>query len=200
MPPRNDRSNASAVSVSTPAQLLLDWTRGGISGPDVRESAKTLGELQGLFGDEQSFKAMDPMREIYRVRVASNVPAGEEGGLLWGVTVLQPGKVGDEFFMTHGHFHADRTRAEFYATVAGEGILLRMDGERRTWGEAMSANTLHYIRGEHAHRVANVGSEPLIFWACWGSDAGYDYKTIRQSGFSARVVERDGAPRIIFHE
>lgn len=181
-----------------PAKLILDWARGGVQGPGVRESIKALGDLQGLFGDEPAFCAMDPAREIYRVCVVSSVPAGEEGGLFWGVTVLQPGKVGDEYFMTHGHFHANRTRAEYYATVAGEGILLRMDPERHTWGEAMAPNTLHYIQGEHAHRVVNVGKEPLIFWACWGSDAGYDYAAIRKSGFGARVVERSGRPMMAY--
>ena len=116
---------------------------------------------------------------------------------MWGVTVLQPGKVGDEYFMTHGHFHADRTRAEYYATVAGKGILLRMDDQRKTWGEEMSPGSLHYLNGQHAHRVVNVSDEPLVFWACWGSDAGYDYGTIRDCGFGSRVVEKGGQPVIV---
>jgi glucose-6-phosphate isomerase len=61
----------------------------------------------------------------------------------------------------------------------------------------MAPGTLHSISGRHAHRVANVGHEPLIFWACWGSDAGYDYATIREHGFGARVVERDGRPALV---
>jgi glucose-6-phosphate isomerase len=143
---------------------------------------------------------MDPSREIYRVRWWAPVNAGTEGGLFWGVTVLEPGKVGDEYFMTHGHFHADPTRAEFYATVSGAGMLIRMDSERKTWGESMTPGTLHYIRGEHAHRVANIGSEPLVFWACWGSDAGYDYGTIAKRGFGARLVERNGEPVFVATE
>lgn len=181
-------------------QEVLDWGRGGLNGPSVLESVKTLGELSGLFHDPQAYAAMDPQLMVYRVRVWTPVPAGDEGGLFWGVTSLEPGKVGDEYFMTHGHFHANSTRAEYYATVAGNGILLRMDGQRRTWGEAMKAGTLQYIRGEHAHRVVNVGSEPLIFWACWGSDAGYNYGAIRDRGFGARVVEHDGHPVIRSNE
>jgi glucose-6-phosphate isomerase len=48
--------------------------------------------------------------------------------------------------------------------------------------------------------VVNVGDEPLLFWACWPSDAGYDYATIATRGFGARVVERDGQPILIAHE
>lgn len=182
------------------ANVSLDWPKGAMYGVPVQESTKRLGELKGIFQDEAAWSAMDPEREVYRVRWWSPVAPGEEGGLFWGVTILEPGKVGEEYFMTHGHFHANRTRAEYYAAVAGTGILVRMDEERKTWGEAMSPGTLHYIQGVHAHRVVNVGNEPLIFWACWGSDAGYDYGTIRQQGFGASVVERDGQPVIVAHE
>jgi glucose-6-phosphate isomerase len=99
--------------------------------------------------------------------------------------------------MTHGHFHADRTRAEYYATAAGHGMLMRMDDERKTWGEEMSPGSLHYISGQHAHRVVNTGDVPLIFWACWGSDAGYDYGSIREHGFGARVLQRSGKPAVV---
>lgn len=195
-------STSEAVVNQAPlaAPVELNWTQGSMTGAAVRESVKKLGELKGIFRDAAAWSAMDPDQEVYRVRWWPAVPPGQEGGLFWGVTILQPGKVGDEYFMTHGHFHANRTRAEYYATVAGNGILVRMGEERRTWGESMSPSTLHSIRGEHAHRVANVGNEPLIFWACWGSDAGYDYEAIRRSGFGALVLERDGKPAIVAHE
>jgi glucose-6-phosphate isomerase len=177
---------------SKTASVSLQWSKGFMSGSPVQESAKKLAELNGIFLDEAARRRMDPDQEVYRVRWWSPVPPGDEGGLFWGVTILQPGKVGSEYFMTHGHFHANRTRAEYYATVAGKGLLLRMDERRLTWGEEMTPGSLYYIRGQHAHRVVNVGDEPLIFWACWGSDAGYEYDAIRKLGFGARVMERDG--------
>lgn len=177
-----------------PAQIAFEWPVGRMSGAAVAATSKKLGDLAKIFHDQAAFAAMDPGQEIYRVQWCAPVSPGAEGGLLWGVTVLAPGKVGDEYFMTHGHFHANPTRAEYYAAVSGEGVLIRMDQERRTWGEAMRPGSLHYIDGRHAHRVANTGSEPLLFWACWGSDAGYDYGTIAERGFGARLVERNGNP------
>jgi glucose-6-phosphate isomerase len=171
-----------------------------MSGEPVGESAKTLGELKGIFLDEAARARMDAGTEVYRVRWWKPVEQGEEGGLFWGVTILQPGKVGEEYFMTHGHVHANRTRAEYYATVSGTGLLVRMDEQRKSWAEEMAPGGLHYIRGHHAHRVVNVGNGPLIFWACWGSDAGYDYATIRESGFGVRVLERGGRPAIVPNE
>jgi len=168
-------------------------------GAPVAESVKTLGDLKGIFRDQAAWQDSDPDREVYRVRWWAPVVSGNEGGLFWGVTILQPGRVGDEYFMTHGHFHANRTRAEYYATVAGIGTLLRMDAERRTWAEDMVPGGLYYIHGEHAHRAVNIGDVPLIFWACWGSDAGYDYGTIQQHGFATSLLERDGKPAIVPH-
>jgi glucose-6-phosphate isomerase, archaeal len=175
-----------------PSPISLDWSHGAMAGELVRESFKSLGDLAKIFHDHAAFARLDPAREVYRVRSWAPVSPGTEGGLFWGVTILQAGKVGDEYFMTHGHFHANSTRAEYYAVVSGTGMLIRMDSDRTTWGEAMAPGTLHYIRGEHAHRVANTGDAPLVFWACWGSDAGYDYGTIAERGFGARLVERDG--------
>jgi len=189
-----------ASSAVLPPPVSLDWTRGAIAGDALIESCKTLRDLAAIFHDRAASAGMDPAREVYRVRSWMPVTSGTEGGLFWGVTVLQPGKVGDEYFMTHGHFHANRTRAEYYTTVSGSGVLIRMDAERRTWGEAMAPGSLHYISGQHAHRVANIGEVPLVFWACWGSDAGYDYGTIAQQGFGARLVERDGQPAFVSGE
>ena len=187
---------AQPASIVAPS-VSIDWPFGRMAGEPVSESHKTLAGLTSIFQDRPAQHSLDPAREVYRVRWWAPVSLGAEGGLFWGVTVLQPGKVGDEYFMTHGHFHANPTRAEYYATVSGSGMLIRMDAERHTWGEAMAPGTLHYIRGEHAHRVANTGSEPLVFWACWGSDAGYDYGAIAERGFGARLVERNGQPTLV---
>src|SRR5581483_1451431 len=140
---------------------------------------------------------MDPEAVVYRVEYWLPVTEGTTGGLFWGTTVVEPGRVGDEFFMTHGHFHAMRNRAEFYATVRGEGALILMDEDGRTWFEPMQPGSLHYIPGATAHRVANTGSAPLAFAGCWPSDAGHDYAAIRETGFGARLLDIDGQPILV---
>jgi glucose-6-phosphate isomerase len=182
------------------AKVTVEWASGKIDGPAVQESVKKLSELKQIFLDEAARASMDPDLEVYRVRSWLPVPPGDEGGLFWGVTTLYPGRVGDEYFMTHGHSHANRSRAEYYTPVSGKGLLIRMNEQRLTWAEEMTPGSLHYLRGEHAHRVVNTGKEPLVFWACWCSDAGYDYGAIRERGFGARVMERDGKPAIIKYE
>lgn len=177
--------------------IRVQWSTGEIEGPGVIESVKRLGQLPGIFRDEAAWSGLDPETEVYRVRSWMPVPAGTEGGLFWGSTILQPGRVGDEFFMTHGHFHAKADRGEYYATVRGKGVLLLMNEARQTWSQEMGPGSVHYIPGGVGHRVANTGDEPLVFLASWPSDAGYDYERIRREGFSKRMVLRDGATCLV---
>jgi len=169
--------------------MQMDWAKGLLL-PDaqVRESVKTLGQLQGIFANEEARSAMDPNIVVYRVQAWCPVPDGTEGAQFWGTTVVEPGQVDSEYFMTHGHFHLKRDRTEYYGTVEGEGALILMDENRETRMEPMSAGSLHFVPPHTAHRVANIGNVPLRFVACWPSDAGHDYESIRKSGFSARLM------------
>lgn len=162
-----------------------------MSGPHVKENRKLLGQIAGLF---LKASQADAEKVAYSVQWLETVPAGTEGGLYWGVTTLQPGTVNGEFYMTHGHFHANPSRAEYYTTSSGEGLLLLMGRDRVARVEKMSAGSLHYIPGDKAHRVVNTGDLPLIFWACWPSDAGYDYDSIVKDGFSVRIMKGESGP------
>ena len=177
-----------------PGIAAVNWADGALDVPGIRASEKILGELSAIFRDQQASRKMDPNTVVYRVWWWEPVPVGTEGGLLWGLTEIQPGCVGDEYYMTHGHRHAIANRAEFYGTTVGTGMLVMRDESGRSWAEPMKPGSLHYIPGGAAHRVVNTGDAPLRFVACWPSDAGYDYDLAGSKGFGARVVKRDGEP------
>ncbi len=168
-----------------------------MSGEGTKTSTRLLGDLKGIFADTQAFELMDQSMIAYRVASIEPVPQGTEGGLYMGITYLSPGKVGNEYFMTKGHYHAKRDTAEFYWGVSGEGMLILMDENRNVWAERMHPGSLHYIPGGVAHRVANVGDDVLVFAASWPSDAGHDYATIATDGFAKRLVEVDGIPELV---
>jgi len=169
--------------------MKVDWRTGLLIGNgQLRESVKTLGQLENIFLDEAARRAMDPTTVVYRVQAWCPVAEGTEGGQFWGSTIVEPGQVGSEYFMTHGHFHHKRDRTEFYGTIEGEGALILMNETRETWMEVMSPGTLHFIPPFMAHRVANTGTGPLRFVACWPSDAGHDYEAIRERGLGARML------------
>ena len=167
-----------------------------LRGEGIVRSRRTLADLKGIFADEEAYGRMDPETEVYRVASMLPVPEGTRGGVYMGITYIAPGKVGNEYFMTKGHFHLSADSAECYWGVRGRGMLILMDHERRTWAEEMVPGSLHYIPAGTAHRVANVGDEELVFAASWPSDAGHDYGTIASEGFSRRLTEVDGKPRL----
>ncbi len=175
----------------------MDWATGRLSGSKIQTLVKTLGQIRELFHDQEAASRIPSDVELYSVQVFAPVAEGTEGGLFWGNTTLQPGKVGDEYYMTKGHFHRIRNRAEYYATIHGEGALLLMGEDGLTRLETMHPGSLHYIPGSTAHRVANTGRTSLLFAACWPADAGYDYETIERDGFSARLLERNGQPVLV---
>jgi len=181
--------------------MRMDWKKGLLlPNAEVRETVKTLGQLEGIFLHEDTGRTMDQNTVVYRVQAWRPVPEGTEGAQFWGTMVIEPGQVNSEYFMTHGHFHRKRNRTEFYSLIKGEGALILMDETRKTWMEAMSAGSLHFIPPNVAHRVANTGQEPLRLVACWPSDAGHDYDAIRQFGFGARLLRVNGKPSLIRSE
>ena len=179
------------------ADLRVRARDGELAGRPVDESTRTLGQLQGLFADEQARAAMDQDTLVYRVLRHHPVAEGTAGGLFFGTSFVQPGRVGDEYFMTRGHFHSRIDAAEYYWCIAGEGVLVLMDEARRCWGERLEPGTVHYIPGRVAHRLANTGEQALCVGACWPADAGHDYASIAQRGFSARLRCVGGEPALV---
>jgi glucose-6-phosphate isomerase len=168
-----------------------------MSGEPIINQIRKLKDIPGIFADEKAFSEMDEEQLAYTVQAWLPVADGTPGGLFFGASTIYPGKVGNEYFMTKGHFHSLGDRAEFYWGVQGKGMLILMDRERNIWAEEVYPGSLHYIGGEIAHRLANTGDEKLIVGACWPSDAGHDYDEIAENGFSARLLEIEGIPKLI---
>jgi glucose-6-phosphate isomerase, archaeal len=165
--------------------------------PDAHQvQVRRLGQLSGLFADRAAEAALleqDPL--VYTVYEAADLPK-EDGHLLFSTTVIQPGRVGDEYFMTKGHFHARRDRSELYYGLAGAGILLLQTPEGRVDVQPMRAGSAAYVPPHWGHRTVNTGDEPFVFLAVYPADAGYDYATIAERGFASIVVAGPDGPRI----
>ena len=183
--------------MTEPLETRIDLSNGSLSGPYVSESNRTLGQLKGFFEDEEARSRMPQDTVVYRVQVHAREKEGVSGGLFFGTSFLSPGLVGDEYFMTKGHFHAKRFCAEYYWCIQGDGILLLMDPDGNCRRERMLPGSLHYIPGDVAHRLVNVGDSTLSVGACWPSDAGHDYGSIAESGFSVRVKKIEGKPSLV---
>ena len=181
--------------LKSPVELALN--NYAMKGEPVIHQMRVLKDIAGIFNDQAALSGMNQETLVYSVQAWMPVEEGTPGGLYFGASTIYPGTVGNEYFMTKGHFHAQSDRAEFYWGVQGKGMLILMDRKRNTWAEEVYPGSLHYIGSEIAHRLANTNSENLVVGACWPSDAGHNYEEIAATGFSARLLEIDGQPKLI---
>jgi glucose-6-phosphate isomerase len=174
-----------------PFTTLLDLASGRLD-PELEVTERRLSDMVGMYLEEGLDDA-DPL--IYRV-YGIPVPA-TTGNVLSSTTVIEPGTVGREYFMTKGHFHEVRDRAEIYLGLSGEGRLVMATEDGAHAVEPMRRGTVNYVPGGWAHRSVNVGDEPLVFFAAYVGDAGHDYATIEAEGFPVLVVKADDGPEVV---
>jgi len=187
----------TAFKYEIPFYTDIDLDRGLLKGYND-ETMRRLSDLKSFFYDARAVeeileKEEDPViYEVYSYR-----PLQEEGGLSFGVTVLHSGKIGNEYYMTKGHFHKKVETAEIYIGLKGKGYLLMQTKDGDATIMRIDRGTVAFVPPYWAHRTINVGDEEFVFMYTFPSDAGYDYATIEKTGFSKIVVEKDGKPVII---
>ncbi len=180
------------------SQTKYNNITGEMTGKDTTTSQRTISDIKGIFKDSIAAENLDQDRVAYKVNCHFEEKEGKEGGLFFGTSYVMPGKVGNEYFMTKGHFHSKKDTAEYYWCIGGNGCLILMDEDGNCTAEFMDKGSIHYIAGNIAHRIANISeTEELVVGACWPSDAGHDYESIIKSGFTARLFEIEGKPTLI---
>ncbi|MBV6457906.1 MAG: Glucose-6-phosphate isomerase [Fimbriimonadaceae bacterium] len=147
-----------------------------MTGPDVVTTTRSVRDLIRLWQDQQA-------AERFANQIVYQTYAIEDRDLLYGTTVLQPGRIGDQHFMTRGHFHLRPDRGETVLTLSGKGVLKLMSRSGDRQSEVLSTGSAHRIDGAWAHRVVNTGSEPLVFYVTWMADCGHDYDSITVDSF-----------------
>lgn len=172
----------------------FDISTGAVEGAQRWE--RRLSDMSEAFASGEAVVSL--LREgnplIYEVYEVQRIPA-TTGELIWSVTVLSPGKVGKEYYMTKGHYHRDPSCSEIYLVLSGQGFLILKGGEAAR-AYPVSSGTLVHIPPGHAHRVVNTGPTALVFFAVYPAQAGHDYERVRREGFGLRVIERDGSAAI----
>ena len=182
------------MDVSQPLGLTIDET--GKLSPATSTVVRRLSDMRGMYADQAAesrlVDARDPLvYEVFQWDVPPVI-----GELFVCTTMLQPGRVGDEFFMTKGHFHQCRERGEVYYGVSGQGSVLMMKDDC-VEAIPIGPRQVAYVPPFWAHRTVNTGDEPLVFLAIYPGDAGHDYGSIETTGFGGRLVNRNGVPTLI---
>ena len=114
------------------------------------------------------------------------------GHLLFCISKLFPGRVGDECFMTKGHYHTVSGTAETYLCIAGTGFMMCKLADNAWRAEPMRRNRMVYVPPHWGHRSINTGPEPLISFCVYPAEAGHNYGDIAALGFPRRVFIRNG--------
>jgi len=180
------------------ASTLIDFDlKTGLS-KTKKSLERRLSNMKGIFNDEATYqeylKDEDPL--IYEF-FDMGVPESESE-IAYGTSITYPGKIGDEYYMTKGHFHSVLDTAEVYYCLRGHGYMLMENPEGEWEARELTPGLAVYVPCRFAHRSINVSAdEPLITFFAFPGHAGHDYGTIETDGFRKLLVEVDGEPSFI---
>lgn len=166
--------------------------------PDAEPIQRRLSAMPGMFADEDRRAAMaatdDPLvYEFYNLGLPER-----DSEIAFGTSITYPGKVGDEYFMTKGHFHEVLETAEVYYCLRGNGYMLMESPEGDWEARELTPGAAVYVPARYAHRSINAsGTDPLVTFFAFRGDAGHDYGTIETNGFRKLLVEQDGRPQFV---
>ena len=164
---------------------------------DVPSSKRRLSEIRGIFNDAGKAREIlareDPLvYEFYELGLIEH-----PGDLSFGTSIVYPGKVGSEYYMTKGHFHTILDTSEVYYCLKGRGCMMMENPEGEWYAQELTPGRALYVAKRFAHRSINVGSEPLVTFFVYRGDAGPDYGTIATKGYRKLIVEKDGKPAVV---
>lgn len=184
----------------------MDWVRGftidfdfktGLS--SKKETSKRyLSNMHNMYADEEELcKMIKKSNELVYEFHEMGAPE-KPGDLAFGCSITYPGKVGNEYYMTKGHFHTILETGEIYLTMSGHGYMLLENPEGDWSAQELAAGKMMYVPPRYAHRSINVSADqPLFTFFCFRGDAGHNYGTIETKGYRKLMVEVDGRPKIV---
>lgn len=176
-----------------PARCQVDVAAGRMAG-GTGAYQKRLADLAGLYLDETAFAALAALRGDEVVyEVADFRPSENPGDIIFGLTRMSPGKVGEEYFLTRGHIHARADRPEVYYGQAGHGLMLMESPAGDTRIVEVGPQTICYVPPRWIHRSVNTGTEDFVMMFAYPADSGQDYDIIARSGGMKTRIFDDGA-------
>jgi glucose-6-phosphate isomerase len=166
--------------------------------PHDEHIVRRLSAMTGQYFNVEVYEAMLREDDVILYEIYGINRPEDAGELMSGLSVVHPGKVGEEYFMTKGHFHAKLATAEVYYCLKGEGLMVMETPEGEWAVEPMRPGHVLYVPPLWAHRSINTSSDAdLVNFFIYPANAGHDYGSIENQGFRKLVVETDGKPQII---
>ncbi len=186
------------MSMANKVSTLVDFDlKNGLSATR-QPLQRRLNNMKGMFADQAAYDARLQAENVLVYEFFDMGVPDSEKEVAYGTSITYPGKVGDEYFMTKGHFHTVLDTAEVYYCLSGHGYMLMENPEGDWEAQELTPGKAVYVPGRYAHRSVNVSpSEPLVTFFAFPGHAGHDYGTIESQGFRKLVVEREGEPAFV---
>lgn len=186
------------MSMEQLKSLLLTFDMQTGLSPEVATIKRPLSKMKGMYADGEAFAKIvesdDPL--VYEFHDLG-LPE-DRGEVAFGTSIVYPGKVGDEYFMTKGHFHKELATGEVYYCLSGRGCMMMENPEGDWEVRELKPGCAVYVPPCYAHRSINTSpDETLVTFFAFRADAGHNYGTIEEKGFRKLVVDRDGMPEIV---
>lgn len=159
---------------------------------------RNLSNMAGQYFDQDAFKKKQTEADSLLYEVYELKRPEVAGEILHGISIVHPGKIGDEYYMTKGHYHTILETAEIYYTLKGEGVMV-METPEGDWAvEKLVPGGILYVPPRWAHRSVNIGAEEdLVMFFAYPGDAGHNYATIETQGFRKLILEIEGNAEIV---
>lgn len=149
-------------------------------------------DMRGHYRDTAAFDALVADGNPVHYEVFEHPVPNEYGHLMFCISDLRPGCVGEECFMTKGHYHTRLNTGEIYLALRGRGYMMMKTTDGRCRHEEFAPGRMVYVPPYWGHRSINTGDEPLISFCVYPGDAGHNYGDIEREGFPKRVFRRGG--------
>lgn len=177
------------MALREPAICKVNVAEGNLTNATGRY-VKHLKDLEGLYADSAALARQNGDAAVYEVTEFR--PSQANGDLIFGVTRMEPGRIGDEFYFTRGHIHGTANRPECYYGEAGSGVMLLESPEGECRALPIGPRTICYVPPYWIHRSVNVGDVPLVMSFSYPADSGQDYDVIARTGGMRQRIVRDG--------
>ena len=180
------------MTLMEPVSLQVDVAAGTLAGASGRYE-KRLSDLAGIYADDAAFRALCAAGDPVVYAVEDLKPNANPGDMIFGITRMVPGRVGDEYFVTRGHIHATGNRPELYCGESGSGVMQLESPEGETRLIPIRPRSVCYVPPFWIHRSVNVGAEDLVMTFAYPADSGQDYDIIARSGGLRQRLVADAA-------
>ncbi|MCD4740233.1 glucose-6-phosphate isomerase [archaeon] len=168
----------------------------------IEPSVRTPQEMKDVAYEPQALTGItEPLYYMYRNIWSLNEECNHLSTkymLRYDITVINPGKIGKEYYKTLGHFHPvikekNVTYPEFYEVISGQGLFLaqKIDGTDFQIIEAHKGDHV-LVQPDYGHVTVNPGTEPLIVGNLVASDFNSNYEPVKTKHGLAYYILEDG--------